>query len=232
MALIKISEEKTHLALEFHAPDSSNALSLAAARELASAAKKHKSWRRPVIVTSAHPRLFCSGGNLSDYKKLKGKAAGLKVNREITNCLNTFANWRAAKLAVIEGDVLGGGMEWLACFEYRWCTPEVMFAFWQRRIGLSFGWGGGRRWTAAVGEDQTRKLLMEAALIPAESALGLGLIDRIIPKWKIRAESSRFADLLDSEILHRLRNWSAKSETKIFSDLWLAPAHKKFLASW
>jgi enoyl-CoA hydratase/carnithine racemase len=69
--------------LEFLARESANALSLDGARELGKIQREYKSWRKPVVVTSVHPSVFCSGGNLTDHKKSKTKAAGLKSNREI-----------------------------------------------------------------------------------------------------------------------------------------------------
>ncbi len=232
MALIKITEEQKYLWLEFHAPDSANALSLAAARELRAIATKYKKWIKPVVVISGHPKVFCSGGNLTDYKKLKSKAEGLKVNREIENCLAVFAKWPAVKLAIIEGDVLGGGLEWLSCFDYRWSTNAAVFAFWQRRIGLTPGWGGGARWAAKVGEDCLRKLLIEAEVLPAAAALRHGLIDRILPEWKIREAVSHWGNLLESEIANELNQWSVKTESKVFAKLWLASAHAKILNRW
>lgn len=232
MALIKIREEKAHLSLVFSAPESANAMSLLAARELAAIVRKYKTWKKPVVVLSGHPKVFCSGGNITDYKKLKSKAEGLKVNREIEKHLEAFAMWRVVKLAAIDGDVLGGGMEWLACFNFRWCTPSSAVAFWQRRIGLSPGWGGGARWARIVGEEQVRRLLLEGSLITAEKALRLGLIDRILPAWKLEPEVSRWVNLLNSEILNSLADWSVRKERKKFGELWLTSEHQKFLASW
>jgi enoyl-CoA hydratase/carnithine racemase len=232
MALIKICEEKTHLRLEFLSPDSANAMSLAAARELGAIVRKYKTWNKPVVVLSGHPKVFCSGGNITDYKKLKSKAEGLKVNREIEKHLSAFAKWPVVKLAVVEGDVLGGGMEWLGCFDFRWSTSSALLAFWQRRIGLSTGWGGGARWARLLGEGVVLRLLLEGSLITAPKALRLGLVDRIIPAWKIPEEISRWVNLLDSEILNSLSSWSVRDEAKTFGRLWLGSQHQKFLANW
>src|SRR6185503_496592 len=89
----KITESPHFLHLDFYAPDSANALSLAAVQELAKIQKSYKSWSQPVVISSALSGVFCSGGNLSEYAKLKNKAAGLKVNREIEKGLNVFASW-------------------------------------------------------------------------------------------------------------------------------------------
>lgn len=225
---LTVREEPLFLLVEFHAPPSSNALSLEAARELANVVRAHRRWSLPVVVRSAHPRMFCSGGNLADYAKLRGKAPGLRINREITRHLDGFARWAPLKLALIEGDVLGGGMEWLARFDFRWGTPQAVFSFWQRRIGLSTGWGGGGAWAEKIGEDVVRKLLLEAKILSARRALSLGLIDRIVTPWRALDEVKAWcADMSGAQT-----DWSSKKENEIFQGLWHGPEHKAALARW
>lgn len=232
MALFKIVERDSFLQADFFIPESANALSLEAARELGAVVRKYKSWRRPVVVSSVHPSVFCSGGNLSDYARLKGREPGLRVNREITKHLDAFAAWPVVKLAVVEGDVLGGGMEWLARFDFRWSVPNAFFAFWQRRIGLSSGWGGGRVWAARVGEARVRQLLLEGRLLSAGEALRLGLVDRVVSSWKIREEAERWAAGLSGGAVGALTGWKAASESKVFSSLWMGSEHKAVLDQW
>lgn len=232
MKSFKTTESDHALNLEFFIPGASNAFSLEAARELKKLQSTHAKWKKPVIVTSIHPRLFCSGGNLSDYKKLKGKAPGLKVNREIESALNNFGNWAVPKLAVIEGDVLGGGMEWLARFDFRWSTPNALFAFWQRRIGLSTGWGGGKAWAQKIGEESIRKLLLDARILSAQEARREGLVDQVYSAWKISEEAERWAARLAGESVNKIIKWKAVREAQNFSSLWLAREHAATLKSW
>lgn len=232
MTLFKIFESKHSLNLHFHVPESANAFSAQAAAELTRIQKKYKSWRKPVIVMSDHARVFCSGGNLADYKKLKGKAPGLKINRSIEKTLNEFGAWPAPKIAVIEGDVLGGGMEWLARFDYRLATPSVFLSFWQRRIGLTSGWGGGTAWAQKIGEDRVRRLLLGGRLLGAAEAQRLGLVDSLFSAWKIRVEALQFAAELDSEIVGALVGWSAQKEARVFRSLWMSKLHRQILKNW
>lgn len=232
MKHFKINEHPSYLHLDFLVPASSNALSLDVARELIGVRKKFAKWRGAVVVSSAHASMFCSGGNLSDYKKLKTRDAGLKVNREITRCLDAFGAWPVVKLAVVEGDVLGGGMEWLARFDYRWCTPQVLLSFWQKRIGLSSGWGGGRAWADKIGEEQMRRLLLEARIVNASAALQFGLVDRVVSPWKIREEAAAWCTGFKDPVNTSLLKWSASSESKTFSSLWLNETHKSVLQKW
>lgn len=232
MKFFKTTESTHSLNIEFLIPATANALSLEAARELQKIRKIYAKSKKPVIVSSHHPRVFCSGGNLSDYKKLKGKAPGLKINREITKILDAFAAWPVPKLAVIEGDVLGGGMEWLARFDFRWSTPNAFFAFWQRRIGLSSGWGGGRAWARKIGEDRLRILLIEGKILSAQEALNKGLVDRVVCAWKIHDEAHAWAVRMNEGVVPRLTQWTAARESMIFSSLWLAPEHVRVLKNW
>lgn len=232
MAHFQVEQTEHILRLRFSDAQSANALSLAAAKELSQLIKSHKKWTGLVTVESAGGRMFCSGGQLRDYAKMKSKAQGLKVNREITAVLDQFQDWKAVKLAVVNGDVLGGGMEWLSAFDYRWSLPSVAFGFWQRRIGLSPGWGGGRRWAAIIGEQAVRRALLDSRLMTAPEALRLGWIDRIVPEWKMAEETVAFARRILSPNPEALKSWNVKAEAKVFSDLWLGPAHKAVLAKW
>ncbi len=232
MKCFKVTESTNALNIEFFIPDAANALGLEAARELKKIQKAYAKWKKPVIVRSVHPRLFCSGGNLTDYKKLKGRAPGLKINREIESILNTFGSWAVPKLALIEGDVLGGGMEWLARFDFRWSTPNAFFAFWQRRIGLSSGWGGGRVWAGKIGEDNVRRLLIEARVLSAAEARREGLLDQVYSAWSMSQEAERWAARLGGESSNKIVKWKASSEAQIFSSLWLAPEHSSILKKW
>lgn len=232
MALLKVSESKHSLNIHFLAAESANAFSLTAATELAKIQKKYKSWKKPVLVMSDHPKVFCSGGHLGDYKKLKGKPPGLKINRSIEKILNDFGNWSVPKIAVIEGDVLGGGMEWLARFDFRFVVPSAFLAFWQRRIGLSSGWGGGAAWAEIIGEQQVRRLLLAGQILSAESALRAGLVDQIVSSWKIRSEALHFAANLDASVSKDLVNWSASRESRIFQFVWMNETHRRVLKEW
>lgn len=232
MSAFRIYENPTHLELEFCLVDSGNAMSLVAARELSKIVKSYRQWKSPVVVTSGHPTLFCSGGNLTDYSNLKNRAAGLKINREITKCLQSFGAWPVVKLAVIEGDVLGGGMEWLGHYDFRWSTNSVFLTFWQRRIGLSPGWGGGTQWSQILGDSQTLKLLLEASLISAPRALDLGLVDRVLSASRIRDAIAPWCEQLKGESMNAIINWSPLRERQIFEKLWLGPEHLAALARW
>ncbi len=233
MPKFKVKELPDYLFIEFLDASSANALSLESARQLAQIQKKFRNWKNPVVVASAHPTHFCSGGHLANYARLKSKAQGVKINREISRHLDSFAKWPAVKLALIEGDVLGGGMEWLGRFDFCWSTPHALFSFWQRRIGLSPGWRGGNAWRDKISESGLRNFLLEGRLLSAEKALSHGLIHQILPSWKIRDQVKPWAhSLAHHPSVNQLVKWTIKDESKVFASLWLKPEHAQTLVKW
>ncbi len=225
--------------LVFHSAGSANALSLEVARELKSVIKvigksNPHTGRGPsaLLVRSGHPRVFCSGGNLSDYKRLKDKASGLKINREIEAVLNAFGQLPILKMALIEGDVWGGGMEWLARFDVRWAAPSVLLGFWQKRIGLSTGWGGGSCWAKRISEERLRQWLLSAKVFGAWEAQAEGIVERVLSEEMILPQARLFLRAQSEQFAPEFMAWTAKTEAKIFSKLWMGKLHRKALGRW
>lgn len=175
---------------------------------------------------------FCRGGNLKYYSQLEGKQKGLKTNREIRSSLTRLSQLEIPTLAIVRGDSFGGGMELLSCFDFVLSTPSALFGYWQRRVGLTFGWGGGARLESRVGLKAVRQLAFEARSLTAYEALSLGLIDQILP-----------TDLAEERALEKLGNllgksasagataklWKPESEQKSFEKLWHSPEHLEAL---
>jgi enoyl-CoA hydratase/carnithine racemase len=121
-------------------------------------------------------------------------------------------------------------MEWLARFDFRWSTPAPVFAFWQRKLGLSTGWGGGGAWTAKIGEERVRQLLVEGRLMSAYESLRLGLVDRIVSAADINRLCNEWAESVKDG--GGLTSWSANKESLWFSKLWLGATHSAVLKKW
>jgi enoyl-CoA hydratase/carnithine racemase len=226
--------EKT-LLLSFHSDLTANALSLSAALELSQLIKTHQKNCDRLVMRSSHKRIFCSGGDLKFYEGLKNKTLGLKANRQIGQVLTKLKKWPGRTLAIVEGDCLGGGMELLSAFDEIWSTPYAQFAFLQRRLALSFGWGGYQRWQSRLPEALLKRLAISTQRISAASAFTYGLIDQII---------------LPGDIHHQVANWknsdanlsvpagqaikalSPANQEKTFASLWWSREHLSIIRSF
>lgn len=220
-----------------------NAFRLSTARELRGILRKLKAEARredqpTTLVFRARGSVFCAGGHLHDYEKM-GAVAGRKANREITAIVDELRQWRGLSLAIVEGDVLGGGLEMMAAFDVIWSVPDAMFGFWQRRVGLSFGWGGERRLRDRLSMARLRQEILMARTLTAEAALEVGLIDAIVPRAQVdeelRAFMARQRGLSSSTAQASKSILEAKSGTaarRIFDKLWWSEEHRARLRAF
>jgi len=201
------------LYLTFKSPSTRNALSLKAAE-----AFLQHALQEPIdgLVLLGEGSVFCSGGQLKDYAK--NPEAGLKVNKRIFQILEDFSSLPFFKVAYVDGLCVGGGVEWLSSMDQIFCSPRSRFGLWQRKIGLSFGWGGGARLEKWIGKSQTRRWLLQTSLLSAYRCKELGFVENILMPQsfldKIQKES--FWKLKTFDGSERLWSFSANKESELF----------------
>lgn len=233
MSSIQALRQGEVLTLVFSRPDAGNAFGLADAKDLSKILAKHKSVK--LLVWRSTGRFFCAGGDLAAYAKMKKKSDGLLVNKQIAKALSDLAKFPAVTLAVVEGDCLGGGMEVLSCFDIVWSVPSAAFGLWQRRIGLSYGWGGGERLTAKLSSGRLKERALSAESFTAFRANEIGLVDKVIPAESLENSLNSFCDLqgkLAQEPIVALKTRTKKSEGLAFTRLWGNRFHSEILAKF
>jgi enoyl-CoA hydratase/carnithine racemase len=135
-------------------------------------------------------------------------------------------------VACVSGDVYGGGIELLSCFDFVFSAPHVRFGLWQRRIGLSYGWGGGKRITQRLGPIKSFQKSVLADTVSAYEALRIGLVDEIVPEFlleKKTIETLRQLESLPKLPFEKLKNWNERQEQSVFESLWHGTEHKDAL---
>jgi enoyl-CoA hydratase len=227
--LIHATIDSEILTLNFEDPSSRNSFSLRAARELRSVLQKQKeAGKFKALVFAPRGRVFCSGGNLSDYAAMKRPEEGKVVNREITAILTELSELPVPTICLVNGDCFGGGVELLSAFDFVHSAPHAFFGLWQRKIGLTFGWGGGERLEKRLGTQKLRALALSAEVFSAHEALGWGLVDRVhrapslVPSAK--AHLDKIIGLPRSPVAP-LKKWQAQSEKETFETLWWNEEH-------
>lgn len=178
------------------------------------------------VLESAHPRLFCSGGNLKYYAGLKSKLQGVQANRKIAQVLQRISDLPIPTVVLVNGDCFGGGVEILSAFDFVLAAPDVLLGLWQRRVGLSFGWGGGSRLLRRLSKGRLLREAMWAHEMSAYEAARIGLVDEVCPRWALR---SRAETLVSKSEVAWTRKWNEKNESQIFEKLWWGPAHRDAL---
>lgn len=99
-------------------------------------------------------------------------------------------------LAVVEGYVLGGGLEMALVCDFviaaetcKWGMPEVDNA-------MTPGWGGTTRMIRYIGRRRAKEVNMIGALHSARQGVDWGLFNRAVPEAELDAEIERFVDMM------------------------------------
>jgi len=207
-----------------------NSLGKAEATFLAATLKKHK--KSNVIVRSNSTRFFCTGGNLSEQIKTKSKQTSFKTQLALRNMMESLNNHPQMTIALVSGDCFGGGMEFLSSFDYVISAPHAIFGLWQRQLGLSFGWGGGRRLLARSSLQNVKKNVLLARSVCAEEARNNGWVDEIVPLAQLLPRACQLLEQhqsLPQTNFAKLKNWNGEKEEALFSSLWMKLDHQAAL---
>lgn len=213
------------LHLVFADPKTRNSLSLRAAEELQNSLTTHTG-QYDAVCFRAEGRVFCSGGNLSDYRQMVEGEEGRVVNQRIATILDELARLPVATFCLVEGDCFGGGVELLSAFDFVYSAPHSFFGLWQRRAGLTFGWGGGARLAKRLGEAQLKNLAMASDTISAQHAREIGLIDAVAldPLAHFQDVWKRMANRPRAPIAG-FKRWTPNTESQLFGEYWWSEGH-------
>ena len=135
---------------------------------------------KAVIVRGAG-ETFCSGGDLQVMKGLvKESDGGTLMCDFMQHTLTSLFQSRLLSVALIEGYAVGGGAEIATACDFRLATSNAKIGFVHSRMGLTPGWGGASRLVRIVGRTGALRLLASAAVLDAQDAMGIKLVDGIV----------------------------------------------------
>ena len=151
-----------------------------------------------LIVFRGEGGYFCCGDDLTEM------AEGVWGNpnqvmrriRYYQDFAQSIEDLDKVTLAVVEGYVLGGGLEMalvcdfvLAAETCKWGMPEVDSA-------MTPGWGGTTRMIRQIGRRRTKEINMIGALQSAARGVEWGLFNTAVPEEALNAEIERFTQMM------------------------------------
>jgi enoyl-CoA hydratase/carnithine racemase len=215
--------------VSFTSESSGNALGAAEAKAFAQLLRNFDA--DGLLVKSEGRRFFCTGGNLKEQTR-SSRAMGLATQRSLRKSLSAIASLAVPTVAVVSGDAFGGGVELLSAFDHVIALPHAQLGIWQRKLGLTFGWGGGTRLLARLGRARLFGGFLEARVYSAFEAERMGLVDEVLPAFLAEERAWQWlarAAALPSSSLKSLRRWTPASEARLFERLWFGPDHLRTL---
>ncbi|MEZ6025065.1 MAG: enoyl-CoA hydratase/isomerase family protein [Planctomycetota bacterium] len=145
---------------------------------------------RALILTSAGGKAFMSGADIAEMRERRRADALQGINSTLFARFEAFPH---PTVAAVVGWCLGGGCELSLTCDFRVAGASARFGQPEVGLGIMAAAGATRRLPALVGLRHARRLLFSGAIIDAQEAADIGLVDRVVDDEEVMAAA---ADLL------------------------------------
>ena len=152
---------------------------------------------RASVAGSSSGRAFVSGADISEFDQHRATAEQKDAYGEATAKGNRWLRQLEKPLiAMVQGFCIGGGLAISLSADVRIATPGSTFGIPAARLGLGYGFSGLAALARLVGPSVARDILFSARFLPADEALRVGLINRIVPEEELETEVRRYAEMI------------------------------------
>ncbi|HDZ90485.1 MAG: enoyl-CoA hydratase/isomerase family protein [Deltaproteobacteria bacterium] len=196
-----IFEKQEEIAIvKFNRPKSLNAINMDVVKEIEQALDQVESDSavRVLILTGEGDKAFVAGADISQMVNL----SPLEL-REFSTALHRLG-FRMEDLpipiiACVNGFALGGGTEIAMASDFIYASEDARFGQPEINLGIIPGFGGTQRLPRLVGKGVAKELCMTGAIISAQEAKEIGLVNRVFPADKLWEETMKTAKVLASK---------------------------------
>jgi enoyl-CoA hydratase len=152
---------------------------------------------RVVVVTGAGDKAFVSGADISEFEKARSTPEqvayydkiGETANARLTKCAKPT-------IARIRGYCVGGGLAVALTCDIRIASENSKFAVPAAKLGLGYRAAGIKVLMDVVGPANAKEIFFTGRLFDAKEALGMGLINRIVPEAELDSYVDNYCTLI------------------------------------
>lgn len=196
---IELSIEGSVATIWLNRPDSANVIDLELVQTLRSACfdlEDRKDIR--VVLLRGRGRQFCAGGDIGMFHAhLDEMGRFIKdVIADFHEAVLSLRRLPMPVVAVVQGAVAGGGLSMALACDFVVAAKGTKFATAYRKLGASTDGGMTHILTRLVGTRLALELLLARDVFPAEEALALGLINRVVEPDKLDSEVDELCAVL------------------------------------
>lgn len=131
------------------------------------------------VITGKGDKAFCSGGDLSEFHKLKTKDEALPMLSRMSKVICKLLLLPVPTVALLNGTAVGGGCEIAAACDFRLGKQGIKAGFVQGNLGITTGWGGGTIMVEKFPVSTALKLLTDGLPLPSDKLLEIGFLDEV-----------------------------------------------------
>src|SRR5215471_11614834 len=195
--LVLESHDESVATLTLNRPDRLNALNkelIAALYESLSRVASDKSTR--VVIITGLGRAFCAGGDLGVIGRDRDEndiAALEPLLRTGVQAVLKMRTMQQPVIAAVNGPAAGAGMNIALAADIRIASETASFGQNFAKVGLYPDYGGTYFLPELIGPARAAELFYTGDMIDAQTALRLGIVNRVVPVEQLESETKALA---------------------------------------
>jgi enoyl-CoA hydratase/carnithine racemase len=161
-----------------------------------------------IVLTGTGDRAFCAGGDLKEMDETarSGRQIHVPMTGPYRNMFEVMLETYKPTIAGINGAALAGGCELVLCCDLRIAVEGAVLGLPEAKRGMGANLG-----SVLLPREIPRAIAMEllytGRAISAEEALGMGLVNRVVPRESFDEALLAFADEITANAPLTLRRY-------------------------
>jgi enoyl-CoA hydratase len=187
---ILTSLEDSILTISINRESKLNALTIETLREIKHAVDEAQTNDEVhgMILTGVGEKAFAAGADISEFAHFNIEQA-TRMSADGHDVMNSIENGNKVVIAAVNGFSLGGGCELAMACHLRVASTQAKFGQPEVNLGVPPGYGGTQRLVQLVGKGIAMELLLTGDAIDAQTALNLGLVNRVVEPAELMSET-------------------------------------------
>jgi enoyl-CoA hydratase len=150
------------------------------------------------VVLTGEGRAFVAGADIAEMRGLDAQQAEA-FSRHGHAAMDAVESLAVPTIAAVNGFALGGGCELACACDWIYASEKARFGQPEVNLGLIPGFGGTERLVRRVGSAWAKELVLGGEPIDAETALRIGLANRLFAPDELLAASLDAAEKIASK---------------------------------
>jgi enoyl-CoA hydratase/carnithine racemase len=157
-----------------------------------------------VVVTGAGPRAFSAGADIREFVAPLVPVQFREQRRRVDFRQAMERCWQPI-LAAMNGFAFGGGLELALACDIRIAAADAQMGLTEVNLAIIPGGGGTQRLPRLVGRGKALEMILTGARLPADEALRIGLVERVVPAGEALKAATELARVIAAKAPVALR---------------------------
>lgn len=176
-------------------PDKLNALNKQTIQEIGDAVGTADASKEvtAIIITGSGEKAFVAGADISEFANFSGVEGGVLSQQGQNTLFNVVEKCQTPVIAAVNGFALGGGLELAMSCHIRIASDNAKMGLPEVTLGVIPGYGGTQRLAQLAGKGKAMELIMTAAMIDANEAHRIGLVNQVTTQEELLETAKKMA---------------------------------------